>query len=201
MAMCSSGSLGIISAPQGGCSSISVAVDGNTTPPKSLCALSVSAGLPAPHSMLEFYGYDTTPKMVTLVSTSSSENSSCQIIYGCIDVNPPLTSGNAFIFNTSTHQIVGETQTAGAFSNIKYICNDSQVYELIVYANGNYQECYHHPFFQVNYGDTFTFEVVACATDISGDSIVSTYLAMDLVQNVSGSFDYTYSDLSAYKPS
>lgn len=63
MAMCSSGSLGIISAPQSGCSSIAMAVCGSvTSPPYSLSGLSVSAGKTAPHAMTEFYGYAPTPQ-------------------------------------------------------------------------------------------------------------------------------------------
>ena len=57
MAMCSTGSLGIISAPQGGCSSLCAAVG---VASGSLSTLSTCAGKSAPHSMLEFYGYAGT---------------------------------------------------------------------------------------------------------------------------------------------
>lgn len=67
--MCSSGSLGLLSAPQGACSSISIAVTGNATPPKSLVALSVAAGKTAPHSMLEFYGYGTATHTLSISPT------------------------------------------------------------------------------------------------------------------------------------
>jgi hypothetical protein len=78
MVMCASGSLGIISAPQAGCSSISQAVDGNVTPPKSLTTLSVAAGKTAPHAMTEFYGYGgTIPVKLGLVSQSSTSSSCC----------------------------------------------------------------------------------------------------------------------------
>jgi hypothetical protein len=57
MAMPSSGSLGLISAPQT-CGSIACGVTGsNTAVPYSLNTLSATAGKSAPHSMLEFYGY------------------------------------------------------------------------------------------------------------------------------------------------
>ena len=54
MAMCSTGAIGIISAPQGGCSSICAAVGCASG---SLTTLSVAAGKTAPHAMSEFYGY------------------------------------------------------------------------------------------------------------------------------------------------
>jgi hypothetical protein len=56
MAMCNSGSLGMISAPQGGCSSISLAVCGSAQA-SSLCSMSLAAGKIAPHAMSEFHGY------------------------------------------------------------------------------------------------------------------------------------------------
>lgn len=73
MAMCTSGSLAIISAPQGGCSNISVAVTGNATPPKSLLALSIAAGKSAPHSMLEFRGYTSAATIVVTGEDSIGE--------------------------------------------------------------------------------------------------------------------------------
>ena len=58
MAMPSSGSIGLkYCVGTTACSSIGVAVDGNTTGDKSLSTLSVSAGKSAPHCMREFYGY------------------------------------------------------------------------------------------------------------------------------------------------
>lgn len=58
MAMCTSGAIGIISAPQGGCSSICTAVGCASG---SLSVLSIAAGKTAPHAMSEFYGYSISP--------------------------------------------------------------------------------------------------------------------------------------------
>jgi hypothetical protein len=56
MSMPASGNIGMLSTPQGGCSSISLAACGNATPPKSFLALAAAAGKPACASA--FYSYD-----------------------------------------------------------------------------------------------------------------------------------------------
>lgn len=71
-----SGSLSLKSAA-GAVRSISSAVDGNETGNKSLTTLSVTAGKTAPHSMLEFYGYDPCsvgPDPVTSADATNNTN-------------------------------------------------------------------------------------------------------------------------------
>jgi hypothetical protein len=58
MAMCGSGSIGELSAPQGGCSSISAAACGSTAGPKCMTALAAAAGKSLPINMTTcWYGY------------------------------------------------------------------------------------------------------------------------------------------------
>ena len=68
MAMCASGSIGILSAPQGGCSSISLAACGTTTGPQCLTALATATG--KANCMSAFYSYDDT-MIVTPTSITS----------------------------------------------------------------------------------------------------------------------------------
>lgn len=98
MAMPASGCLGILSCPGSvACTSISQAVDGNVTPPKSLCALSVTAGKSAPHGMTEFYGYGPTPKVVNLLClTCTGNNTITARATSCLCVNPAMSSGECY---------------------------------------------------------------------------------------------------------
>jgi hypothetical protein len=98
MSMPASGCLGILSCPGSvACTSISQAVSGNVTPPKSLCALSVSAGKSAPHGMTEFYGYGPVAKAVdflciTCVGNNTATARSCS----SLSVSPAMSTGECY---------------------------------------------------------------------------------------------------------
>lgn len=98
MTMCASGSLGIISCPQGGCSSIAMAVDGNITGSKSLSTLSTTAGKSAPHSMIEFYGYGTAvQKCVNILNlTCVGQNLANAYATGCLCTDPAMSAGEFY---------------------------------------------------------------------------------------------------------
>ena len=82
MTLCSSGSLSILGTA-GTNRSIACEVDGDVTPPKTLCTLSESAGKSAPHSMLEFYGYSSIG-VVSLDITQDVDLAYTQGYYGVV---------------------------------------------------------------------------------------------------------------------
>lgn len=72
MTMCSSGSIGIISCPQGAGSSLAFEVCGSVaSPPYSLSGLSTAAGISLSSGMTGFYGYSSTPNPYFLQSLYS----------------------------------------------------------------------------------------------------------------------------------
>lgn len=90
MTLCSSGSLSILGTA-GTNRSIGCEVDGNVTPPKNLCTLSVDAGKSPPHSMLEFYGYSSSVD-IYLDITQDTDTAGAKGFYGVF--NPTgMTSG------------------------------------------------------------------------------------------------------------
>jgi hypothetical protein len=85
MATCSTGSIGILSAPQGGCSSYSLAVCNTQTGPKSLCQLIQTAGLSIPAYVSQsVHGYDNfivdVPTVSNIANTGGVVN--CPKLYG-----------------------------------------------------------------------------------------------------------------------
>lgn len=99
MAMPASGCIGIIACPNGvACSSIAQAVDGNVTPPKSLCALSIAAGKSAPHGMTEFYGYAPAVTKYADFTCISCTGNNTAIARACssLDVSPAMVSGEYY---------------------------------------------------------------------------------------------------------
>jgi hypothetical protein len=86
MAMPASGCIGIIACPNGvACSSIAQAVDGNVTPPKSLAALSVTAGLDG--CMSDFYGYSASSGSISLTTNESQFTSESELIFNTISAS------------------------------------------------------------------------------------------------------------------
>ena len=117
MAMCSTGTLGMLAAPQGGCSSISQAVEGNTTPPKHLNALAVDSGIGTPINMLRFYSY--APTIINLVlgcSTGNGGISSCANL--CFLDFHTLSAGKCYCL-----VVCGNINTTGqGASSSGYLC-------------------------------------------------------------------------------
>jgi hypothetical protein len=101
MAMPSSGSIGLVSAPQT-CGSIACAVCGtNASPPYSLNTLSAAAGKSAPHSMLEFYGYSPAPTWKTVYfsnisSTCPNYDDICECTCACLTTSSAMASGDCY---------------------------------------------------------------------------------------------------------
>ena len=117
MGMCTSGAIGIISAPQGGCSSICTAVGCASG---SLSVLSIAAGKTAPHAMSEFYGYSN-------ISALYLSN----IYYcDCFELSENMSQSLDCIAGMTPNTCVGTTycwcltkQTGLASSSICIFCN------------------------------------------------------------------------------
>lgn len=98
MAMPASGCIGIITCPNSvACTSVAQAVNGNVTPPKSLCALSVTAGKSAPHGMTEFYSFTPTLKYVDFTNISCTGNNTATArACSSVNVSPAMTVGEYY---------------------------------------------------------------------------------------------------------
>jgi hypothetical protein len=118
--MCGSGQLGMLSAPQGGCSNISLAVDGNSTPPKQLTCLASIAGKSLPIHFTDFYGYapSTAGKCVDayIVSSTAPFTSTCECVYSAFCYSSPMTSTNCFTF--TLNWCISKPTTSGTVANI-----------------------------------------------------------------------------------
>jgi hypothetical protein len=174
-----SGSLGIISSPGGTCTSISQAVDGNTTPPKSLTTLSVSAGKPAPHSMLEFYGY-VPNKEVDFFESYDSQSQAYWEKHLEIMTTPAMNSGECF--NLQIYDTLSTNDT-GDYSIICVYCNSGTIGTCTAYDN-DYQVF--DETFVFRYGDSVHIELIS-SNGGGSNPYADQYLVLD-VQNVVGSF-------------
>lgn len=84
MTMCSSGSIGIISCPQGAGSSLAFEVCGSVaSPPYSLCGLATAAGISLSSGMTGFYGYSSTPNPYFLESLVTGSGAFCEWCSSC----------------------------------------------------------------------------------------------------------------------
>jgi hypothetical protein len=135
MAMCSSGNLGILSAPQAGCSSISCAVYGNATPPRSLHQLGIDSGIGIPIQMSRFYSYSQTIINLVLGSSSAMGGSNAGVCANlCFLDYHTLTAGSCYCLcvqgslNTN-----GQGTSSSAFMCIT--CNGTCVYGCAAGAN------------------------------------------------------------------
>lgn len=114
MAMPASGQIGLLNCITGiNCSSISFAVTGNNTPPKTLSALSICAGKTAPYSMTKFYGYTNVFKQVgfcniSRVGTNGVSSTVCSL--DCICSNTAMVAGQCYTI-TLCHQICSNSCT------------------------------------------------------------------------------------------
>jgi hypothetical protein len=163
MAMPASGCIGIITCPNGvACSSISQAVDGNVTPPKNLCALSVSAGKSAPHGMTEFYNYSST-KCVDICTTANNYNSYICWVSGCTCSTPAMTAGQCYCmcsFCICIGNGVGSTSVGVAC--VCFNCNGTPVYNCS-YGTVGVWSCTGTFNVLVKCGDCLKWYAVACA--------------------------------------
>ncbi len=136
MAMCASGNLSIKSTA-GTCRDICAAVVlGGGSPSGSLSALSVAAGKTAPHSMLEFYGYDPIIKTAidwTQYATNGTPgSSSCVCRYFCIHTKPAV--GQTYSLCV-TGDLSNSNQQSGSYALICVTCNGaSKMYCCIPYT-------------------------------------------------------------------
>ena len=188
MTMCTSGSLGIIICPQGGCSSIAFAVDGNVTPPKSLSALSISAGFSAPHSMREFYSY---PSHFIALCDIPSEDSGVNCVddyvmrTSCICSNPALIAGQCYNICID-YYISAVGQAPASTSYVMLTCQDICVVCFSVDAGNYYSGTFST--YNIKYGEAWSIVNSAyaadtlcancsssCATIIGISGVVGTY--------------------------
>ena len=96
MAMCGSGNFGILSTPQGGCSSISCAVTGNATPPKSLSVLAACANKPLPVNMTTcWYGYNQKLITTSIITSNCGAGVTAD---GCLSIvsTPAMGAGECY---------------------------------------------------------------------------------------------------------
>lgn len=183
-AMCSSGSLGILSAPQGGCSSISQSVAGNVTPPKRLCTLGVYAGYSLPIKMSCFYGF--TDRQISFCNLSTSAQgglTTCSC--SCIQSVNSMVGGQCLSVtlcgNLST---VGQGASSCAYFIVK--CNGTQVYCCAAAANSCVSNiCYLTP---DAYGYCLHLVLCAVTTSCACTNCATAYGCISSVSPVSGSF-------------
>ena len=128
MGLCTSGDLSILGAA-GTNRSIACEVDGNITPPKSLCSLSVSAGKTAPHGMTEFYGYSS----VKCIDFSNINNNPTNRLDQIVST-PSMSAGQCYSISLSWGLC-----TNGSHSNasICVICNSTTIYFCSVGEDAN----------------------------------------------------------------
>ena len=155
MAMCASGSIGILSAPQGGCSSISLASCGTTAAPQCLIALGSATDKNLPVAMSAFYGYNDslviTPTTISAipnicttccVTTCAPTFNTATVSSACtwlVPVTPitPTPTGN-------THNIVICANTGAArCGTVTYTptCGSSIIVTLCQVASGVSPKC------------------------------------------------------------
>jgi hypothetical protein len=130
MTMCPTGALGLISAPQGGCSSIGNAVCVTAPTPSSLSSLSASAGKTAPHGMLEFYNFcrETSYKAIgfSTVSTTGSNGSASSGTILCICSNPGMVACQCYTIQLC-HALCVNSCT-GSVARVCVFCNGGVLY-------------------------------------------------------------------------
>lgn len=123
-----SGRLGIVTNPDGACTSISEMVCGTTTGPQSLCTLSKYAGFSAPYRMSNFLGYENFLISPDAIYDISSKGAECEIT---IYAPAPITykfNGDSYVEEIS-HPTLCPT---GAISRICICSNSGSAREIII---------------------------------------------------------------------
>jgi hypothetical protein len=185
MAMPLSGCLGIISCPGGTCTSIAQAVDGNVTPPKSLSALSVSAGKSAPHSMLEFYGYaPVTTKTLSILPISTQSTLTVCCTCGCLQPSGVVPVGDCYYPNYSWAMTANNINVSQAL--VCVICNGVGIYQCSVSSKAyNCSGTWTTIARKVDYNDLI--HIVTCVS-IFGESIATARVSLDSITQCVGTY-------------
>lgn len=179
MAMPASGCIGIITCPNSvACSSIAQAVDGNVTPPKSLCALSVSAGKTAPHGMAEFYSYVPSATPLCLVTQTTCSSLNLSYCSACLCGLATVGDCACVCIDYSVEANEGKTSARACI-----LCNSTPIVACTVTQGDAYIDMYE---FVARQGDSIIF--CAYASDFLGDSFAYSYLSISDVTGIVGSY-------------
>lgn len=182
MAIPLSGSIGMKICPGNvACTSIAMAVDGNTTGSKSLLTLSTTAGKTSPHCMREFYGYAAISKTLTPVLLISNYTSTYQYECWQMCLCPAITSGT-WTYSGGVFLETSTTLGTGSYARFRVKCNGTYVCTIGTgSAYGVYclNTGYGGPY---DYNDTLHIEVDSCVriTGGSGYSCVTHYVSPTL---------------------
>lgn len=127
--MPSSGQIAILSCPQGVCSSIAKAVDGNVTPPKSLCCLGAESGFSVPFQMSDWYGFGgVSGKCISLCCISSVGCGSLEVacMYAGICYSIPMAASECYmaLFNWCLCKPI---TTGAQCSWVELLCNGTPI--------------------------------------------------------------------------
>lgn len=200
MAMPASGKLGVITCPDSiACTSIAQAVSGNVTPPKSLCALSVSAGKTAPHAMTEFYNYNPT-KAVYFDTISSIGEDGVDVYVckcSCLQAAGRMAVGDcfnaAFCWNINKPATIGPEVFA-----VRLLCNSIIICSCVVTTKSPAEDytgtfalrCY-------DYNDTIHVETEVSTVEIPANAEVTLCSLTNVVGSYcigfpSSAYSYTY---------
>ena len=185
MAMCSSGQIAILSAPQAGCSSISQSVEGNATPPKCLQQLGIDAGMTAPIKMSCFYGYAVTKKisLCSISSTADGLTNTCACL--CIKSAPTMIAGECYCITIcgSLNTVIQGT-TSCAYLCIT--CNGTSKYSCAIAGNAcTAAIC--KPFV-INYGEDYNVIIYAQTANTACSSCACATGYISSISNISGNF-------------
>lgn len=187
MAMCSSGSLGIISCPQGGCSSIAMVVDGNISGSKSLSTLSVKAGKTAPHAMTEFYGFDgmicVDLYCLSSIGFDGSSNYVCK--RHCLTYSKTRNSPECYCVSLLGDLCVSD-QAVGSFARIDICCNGTRVFckciiPIMVCLVSGYS-------FVVDYNDVVVITTDACTVNTTCSGSAASRICLSNVTQICGTY-------------
>ena len=128
MGMCATGSLAIISAPQGGCSSINTALGSPAI--YDLKSLSIFAGKTAPYSEISFHSFcrETSYKAIGFsnITAAGTNGTASRCTTDCICSNSAMVAGQCYTI-ALCHNMCSNTCT-GSFSTICVCCNSGQLY-------------------------------------------------------------------------
>jgi len=188
MAMPLSGSLGIKSCPGGTCTSIAQAVNGNITGNKSLITLSVGVGKPAPHCMLEFYGYVTAPTYPTVTISLVPTPIICatvQCICGVLTTSNAMPSNNCYFPYYCWSMCASNASISDAC--VKVVCNGAAIYQCSVC--GKIFDCsgiWTTAARKVDYNDTIN--IITCASNNTVDSAVFSRIRVSSITQCVGTY-------------
>jgi hypothetical protein len=190
--MPASGNIAILDNTLQTCSSISCAVDGNATPPKSLTALGAAAGFTAPYKMSDFYGYGVVVNKSVSFSNIASTCPNYDAISECtcsrLAYSTAMSSGECYCPTFCWRLSRGGTSSRNGTMIATICCNGSVkctctvISCVTVNCSGSWT-------FLVKYNDTVC--VVTCAvrhiTDTTLSAIHSS-VCLNSIISTSGSF-------------